>query len=82
MFLIVTGCRVKITWWVFIIPVIALLSSVFGSYDDTDDQERKIRSGVSIRVDYRTGCQYLVTMFGGITPRMEVDGRQVCQRSR
>lgn len=33
---------------------------------------------VSVSRDPATGCQYLVTPAGGITPRLGVDGRQVC----
>lgn len=44
------------------------------SLDDTDTQSD--RSGVVLRTDYGTGCQYLETMSGGITPRLNKSGRQ------
>lgn len=45
--------------------------------DDTDGARR---SGLSPRTDARTGCQYLETAGGGITPRLDRDGRQICER--
>ena len=36
------------------------------------------RSGVKPTVDALTGCHYLRTLFGGITPRMGADGRHIC----
>jgi nitrogen fixation-related uncharacterized protein len=48
-------------------------------YDDTDNAVTEERSGLAIRIDHRTKCQYLVTWLGGITPRMGADGKQVCK---
>lgn len=39
--------------------------------DDTDGYKR---SGLKLHTDYGTGCQYLVTTKGGITPRIAKDG--------
>ena len=46
--------------------------------DDTDPIDGGERSNLKIRVDYRTHCQYLVSDHGGITPRMNKDGTQIC----
>ena len=46
--------------------------------DDTDSASGD-RSGVKPRIDYGTGCQYLETAGGGITPRLGRDGKQVCR---
>lgn len=35
-------------------------------------------NSVTATVDAETGCQYLTTPAGGITPRLGVDGRQIC----
>jgi len=35
-------------------------------------------SGLSIKVDAMTGCQYLTTTDGGLTPRMDKSGAQLC----
>ena len=45
---------------------------------DSTDKSNKHRSGVTLITDYGTGCQYLETNFGGITPRLNADGTQVC----
>ncbi len=47
------------------------------SYDDSD--AAPIRSGLTIKTDYLTMCQYLTTWSGQITPRMARDGKQVCK---
>ena len=36
------------------------------------------RSNMSVLTDALTGCQYLATTRGGITPRMGADNKQVC----
>lgn len=46
------------------------------AYDDSDAPP--LRSGLRIKTDHLTGCQYFVTALGSITPRMEGDGKQVC----
>lgn len=33
---------------------------------------------MNLYIDKRTGCQYLGTYAGAITPRMDYNGRQVC----
>lgn len=45
-------------------------------FDDSDSPP--IRSGVRITTDKRTGCQYFQTWSGGITPRMDKDGKHAC----
>lgn len=44
--------------------------------DDTDAGMWR-RSGVTLVVDYATGCHYLKT-WGGVTPRLDRDGKHVC----
>lgn len=51
-------------------------------YDSTDNDTNGIRSGLLVKKDYGTGCEYLVTLLGGITPRVDGDGKQVgCKKS-
>jgi hypothetical protein len=47
--------------------------------DDTDDRENNHASGMRLYTDYGTGCQYLRGGGGGITPRMDANGKQVCR---
>jgi hypothetical protein len=44
---------------------------------DTTDGEWPNRSGVRPRTDALTGCQYLETSKGGITPRINASGRHL-----
>lgn len=65
-----------IVHWVLIGWVLCILGSVFLSQtgfgrDNTDGAKR---SGMALRTDYGTGCQYLETTEGGITPRLDVNG--------
>ena len=40
-----------------------------------DDTDGKKRSGFVVLVDYKTGIQYLMSAMGGITPRLDRDGK-------
>jgi len=47
-------------------------------YDSTDNGE--IRSGLVLKTDHLTGCQYLSSgLFGNITPRLNAYGKQICE---
>ena len=45
--------------------------------NDTDDPTGR-RSHLIVYTDYGTGCQYVGTTLGGISPRLGTDGRPVC----
>jgi hypothetical protein len=45
---------------------------------DSTDAGYFERSGMRPRVDALTGCHYLETSGGGLTPRLDRAGRQVC----
>lgn len=45
---------------------------------DATDPPSGPRSGVRLRTDSGTGCQYLETKGGGLSPRLGADGKQVC----
>lgn len=49
-----------------------------GPIDDTDTAFGK-SSGMAPRRDALTGCEYLETRGGGLTPRLGADGRQICR---
>lgn len=63
-----------------VIAVFALTRSF--ERDDTDPPGLGERSGMRLFTDHRTGCQYLSAgPIGGITPRLDRDGRHVgCAR--
>lgn len=62
----------RLGFWAFVLwgvyGVISVLSWAATPHDDTDPPNG--RSGVTIVTDYGTGCQYLKTPGGGITPRL------------
>lgn len=69
-------------WAVAILVLGWVMSCLPTGRDDTDEPGWfGKRSGVEPVIDHRTGCQYLRTRDGGITPRLDVDGRQIgCKR--
>lgn len=64
------------------IAVIWLLSLTPLGRDDSDVNDWGGRSGMSPRTDALTGCQYLATSAGGITPRVDASGKQIGCRSQ
>lgn len=71
-------------WVVFAVAVISLAADFAGGFlglppgDDTDVSWAQ-HSGLRPRRDALTGCEYLETHDGGITPRLRADGHQVCR---
>jgi len=61
------------------VMLLVVVSPARCSKDDTDPE--KGISGMTLSTDARTGCQYLSRGFGGLTPRMGADGKQVCTPS-
>lgn len=47
--------------------------------DSTDGAQR---SNMKLHTDAMTGCQYLSVSGGGITPRLGLDGKQICSEYR
>lgn len=46
--------------------------------DSTDTPNK--RSGMTIRYDAMTGCQYLESSRGGLTPRLDKAGKMICDK--
>lgn len=62
--------------WIAAKEIDAALYAQWGyGRDATDGKER---SGLGLRTDAGTGCQYLVSPWGGITPRLDKDGNHIC----
>ena len=38
------------------------------------------RSDMQIMTDHQTGCQYLMSARGGLTPRLDENGKQMCTK--
>ena len=68
------------TWfigWLIVGMVIAWLWSLLPIGHDSTDGAWPHRSGVEVVTDAATGCQYLKTASGGITPRVDGRGKQL-----
>lgn len=70
--------KLVISVFVFLIAM-SLINYLLNPYDDTDNFEKKERSGMRLYTDHKTGCQYLrAGLFSGLTPRLGADGKQIC----
>lgn len=45
--------------------------------DDTDSPAGQ-RSNMELLTDHGTGCQYLLSEGGGLTPRLDASGKHIC----
>ena len=64
-----------LSWYIAIVALFYFLINASGfNKDDTDGEKR---SGMKPLIDARTGCQYLASN-GGITPRLDKNGKQIC----
>ena len=65
----------------FFLVGLILIASIdsFIPKDDTDSPDK--RSGMSLYIDNLNGCQYLSKFFGGLTPRLDNQGKQICHRN-
>jgi hypothetical protein len=73
---------VEFTKWLAMWYLIAMLFNyvainLFGFGIDDSDKDKNHRSGVKVITDYKTGLQYLESGRGGITPRLDANGKQV-----
>jgi hypothetical protein len=59
--------------------VVFMVAERLPSLSNNTDLEGHIlnHTGVSWTIDQQTGCQY-ITSSGGVTPRMDRDGKQIC----
>lgn len=65
-------------WALIVVVGTAIFQAIVPPARDATDPPSGARSGVRLRTDSGTGCQYLETKGGAITPRMGRDGRQMC----
>ena len=66
------------TWIISFVVAVAVLVSCGGGYRKDDTDPRSGVSGMSLYVDVLTGCHYLGHGFGGLTPRLDASGHQIC----
>lgn len=62
------------------IALVALLPDANKPLDDTDDKLTGARSNMRVLIDHGTGCQYLRTAGGGLTPRLDSSGLPICKK--
>lgn len=68
----------------FLIIAFFLVSVVFNrfkiDYDETDSKKQRKRSGMKLRIDYGTGCHYLESSNGVLIPRVDENGKHICNK--
>jgi hypothetical protein len=73
----------RFAWGVTLFAAMLVLCNAFNDYlwprDFDDSDAAPMRSGLRIKTDNLTGCQYFVTIAGSITPRVNRDGKQICK---
>lgn len=67
--------------WFTVAMIISLVIRWLPIFRDDSDEPGWFgnRSGIKPVTDNLTGCQYLITSEGGITPRLDADGKHVCK---
>ena len=68
-----------LTWGFFLALVLQSVWYYSNIGRDETDGPGKHRSGLILRVDAGTGCQYLVNPKGGIIARADNTGKQICK---
>lgn len=83
---LIEGLKSLVMWtfrWLLLFFAISIVVHVSPLFRDDSDEPGWLggRSGVLPSVDQLTGCEYLRTSAGGITPRLDGYGRHVgCRR--
>lgn len=76
------GVVFALTKWLIVASLVfAVVHCALPTDRDDTDPARGARSGLALRIDHGTGCQYLETKNGALLPRMGWNGRQICEAS-
>lgn len=67
-----------VTWIIIFLLVFSAFLYFQGRYDHDSTDNGDKRSGLILSIDAFTGCHYLSTGRGGITPRLNKAGRHIC----
>lgn len=62
-------------FWLLGSLIVWVVNAAEVGFDSTDGEER---SGMALHVDAKTGCHYLASKHGGITPRLSKEGIHFC----
>lgn len=71
-----------VCFWITLSFVINFLFNRFTDIGRDDSDSKTERSGVRVVTDHLTGLQYLETEKGGITPRLNIDGKQIIAKDK
>jgi len=66
------------TYLISILPL-AIFLTAYGVASCSNESGKEYGHDLLIYTDDLTGCQYLSRTGNGITPRMGVDGKQICK---
>lgn len=77
-FLFGLGCVLA---YVFVLVALVLLCAFIVDRDDTDPPTGA-RSQLDLHIDNKTGCHYLSARNGGLTPRLDADGKHICTKGK
>lgn len=61
--------------WMIAVAIFSLAGHIIRPFDDCDGNGE--RCGMAVRTDHLTGLQYLEAQGGGITPRLDREGRHI-----
>ena len=61
----------------FILIILGMIFTISFPIDSTDISKTD-RSGMRLYIDNLTGCHYLAPFLGGLTPRLDGNGDQIC----
>lgn len=65
------------------VAILMFIGHVVTPKDDTDPKPFWSRSGLGLYIDARTGCHYVKAgYFGGTTPRLDANGKQICEAEK
>lgn len=71
-----------VIWGAFLWVALLITIDVSPILRDSTDAKDGPRSSMQLRIDHGTGCQYLETKGGSITPRLSWSGAQIgCRES-
>lgn len=73
-FTVFIAASIAICLVMVIVAIAQGIASLVNHRDSTDGEQR---SGMILRTDHGTGCQYLESTNGGITPRLDEEGKHI-----
>jgi hypothetical protein len=72
--------RFLVWLFIYVYAGLALVHAAFGLGMDDSDASKFNRSGLKLHTDHLTGCQYFQAPNGGLAPRVNKYGFQICTK--